>query len=223
MDKIYVYLELLAGTGFHTILLTWAFSFRHRLGIPLIGKNRSRSNSVSEWAPAGSTDLLQGMGLALLIPPWWQQLCCWSTQSDCVLALEGLWGISRDLLCEINLIMHHIVFPEPNHSLPAEAKALRVGFITFRKQLQFSIYRMSKSLCGLSYKNTKRKAVCYWRLAGGSATEGHAVIPVIHRISPPCISGLDLCKRLSCASLCTYRESALITESLRLEKTSKII
>lgn len=134
--------------------IDWAF--------PLLGKNRSRSNSVSEWAPAGSTDLLQGMGPALLIPPWWQQLCCWSTQSDCVLALEGLWGISRDLLCEINLIMHHIVFPEPNHSLPAEAKALRVGFITFRKQLQFSIYRMSKSLCGLSYKNTKRKAVCYW-------------------------------------------------------------
>lgn len=37
MDKTYVYLELLAGAGFHTILLTWAFSFRHRLGIPFIG------------------------------------------------------------------------------------------------------------------------------------------------------------------------------------------
>lgn len=123
MDKMYVCLDLLTETGFHTILTDPSLLIKAWIGSSFIGKNRSRSNSASEWAH-GIHWPAPGDGLALLIPPWWQQLCCWSTQSDCVLALEGLWGISRDLLCEINLIMHHIVFPEPNHSFPAEAEAL---------------------------------------------------------------------------------------------------
>lgn len=74
--------------------------------------------------------------------------------------------------------MLRIVFPQPDRSFPAEAEALRAGFIVFRNQLQFSIYRMSESLCGLPLTKTQSSEPC---AEGGlpevSASEEHVVIP----------------------------------------------
>lgn len=86
-------------------------------------------------------------------------------RSDRVRALEGPWGAPSDPLCEINLVTLHIVFPQPDHSSPAEAEALRVGFIVFRNQLQSSIYRTSESLCGLSLTKTPSSEPCWGKEA----------------------------------------------------------